>query len=153
MIVVSDTSPITALLTVGEAGLLPTLFAEVIIPESVRDELLRSHAPLPAWLRVEPVRNSREAQRFAEVVDTGEAEAIALAKELHADRLLIDERKGRRLAKEEGIPVIGLLGVVLLGRQRQIIPSARTLLLRLEKEAGMYLSEDIREQALRTVGE
>ena len=43
MIVVSDTSPLTALLTVGEAELLPKLFLEVIIPEAVRGELLRSH--------------------------------------------------------------------------------------------------------------
>jgi len=49
-------------------------------------------------------------------VDAGEAEAIELARELHADQLLMDERKGRRLAVQEGIPVIGLLGVVLLAR-------------------------------------
>ncbi len=73
-----------------------------------------------------------------------------MAKELH-DRLLIDERKGRRLAAQEG--VIGLLGVVLLARRNQIIPSARALLQRLQQEAVMYLAEDIKEAALRTVGE
>lgn len=50
------------------------------------------------------------------VVDEGEAEAIELAKELQADWLLIDERKGRRLASQERVPVIGLLGVVLIER-------------------------------------
>ena len=99
MIVVSDTSPLTALLTVGEA------------------------------------------------------EAIELARELHADRLLIDERKGRKLAVAEGVAVIGLLGVVLLAKRRQIISSARVLLQRLEDEAGMYLSEEIRNAALMMVGE
>ncbi|OGA03314.1 MAG: hypothetical protein A3H35_05740 [Betaproteobacteria bacterium RIFCSPLOWO2_02_FULL_62_17] len=99
MIVVSDTSPLTALLTVGEA------------------------------------------------------EAIELARELHADRLLIDERKGRKLAVAEGVAVIGLLGVVLLAKRRQIISSARVLLQRLEDEAGMYLSEEIKNAALLTVGE
>lgn len=83
----------------------------------------------------------------------GEAEAIELAKELRADRLLIDERKGRRLAVAEGVPVIGLLGVVLLAKQTQLIPSARATLLRLEQEAGMYLSDPVREQALQAVGE
>ncbi len=86
-------------------------------------------------------------------MDSGEAEAIALARELHADRLLIDERKGRKLAEQEGIPVIGLLGVVLLAKRKALIPAARELLLRLEREAGMYLAEDIRNQALKTVGE
>lgn len=52
MIVVSDTSPITGLLTVGEAHILTRLFGEVFIPEAVCDELLRSHPHLPEWFRV-----------------------------------------------------------------------------------------------------
>jgi uncharacterized protein len=153
MIVVSDTSPITALLTVGEARILTQLFGEVFIPEAVRDELLRNHCRLPEWLRVGTVKNSAEAARFAQLVDVGEAEAIELAKELGAHRLLMDERKGRRLAVQEGLAVIGLLGVVLLAKRRRLVSSARTLLQRLEEEAGMYLSPDLRNEALKTVGE
>jgi predicted nucleic acid-binding protein len=55
MIVISDTSPLTALLTVKSADILVQIFREVIIPEAVRDELLRSHTHLPGWLRVEPM--------------------------------------------------------------------------------------------------
>jgi len=153
MIVVSDTSPLTALLTVGEADLLPKLFHEVIIPEAVLGELLRSHPSLPDWLHVEGVKDTAQASRYAEIVDTGEAEAIELARELRAERLLIDERKGRRLAVAEGVAVIGLLGVVLLAKRRQLISSARVLLQRLEDEAGMYLSEEIKSAALKTVRE
>ena len=50
MIVVSDTSPITSLLQVGVENLLPDLFGQVIIPEAVRDELLKFHPSLPGWL-------------------------------------------------------------------------------------------------------
>jgi hypothetical protein len=153
MIVVSDTSPITALLTVGDEDLLPKLFTEVVIPGAVRNELLRSHAPLPTWLRVATVKDPTRSDEYALIVDPGEAEAIQLARELRADRLLIDERKGRKLAVQEGIPVIGLLGVVLLAKRRGLIPSARTLLRRLEQEAGMYLSESLTDAALKTVGE
>ena len=60
MIVVSDTSPLTALFTVGEADLLPKLFHEVIIPEAVLGELLRSHPSLPGWLRVEGVKDTAQ---------------------------------------------------------------------------------------------
>jgi predicted nucleic acid-binding protein len=102
---------------------------------------------------MEMVKNIAQAARFALTVDNGEAEAIVLAKELHADRLLMDERKGRRLAVQEGLPVIGLLGVVILAKRRHLIPSARTLVQRLEQESGVYLSEDLRNQALRAVGE
>jgi len=153
MIIVSDTSPITALLTVGAENLLVQLFSEVVIPPAVRDELIRSHPQLPPWLRVEAVENAAQARQFAHVVDIGEAEAIELAIELRADRLLIDERKGRRLASKEGIPVIGLLGVVLLSRRRNLIPSARILLGRIEVEAGMYLDGNLKESALKTVNE
>ena len=153
MIVVSDTSPLTALLTVGEENLLPLLFTEVVIPEAVQKELLRNHARLPDWLRVATVQNPSQVGKYSQIVDAGEAEAIELARELHADRLLIDERKGRKLAVQEGVAVIGLLGVVLLAKRKALVPSARNLLQRLETEAGMYLSADILNQALKTVGE
>jgi len=153
MIVVSDTSPLTALLTVGQADLLFQLFGDVIIPKEVQKELARSHATLPPWIRIEEVTNQSESARLAQIVDKAEAEAIELAKELHADRLLIDERKGRRLAMQEGVPVIGLLGVVLLAKRRQMIPSARRFLERLDQEAGIYLASELRDQALRSVGE
>ena len=153
MIVVSDTSPLTALITIGGQELLPRLFSEVVIPIGVRDELLRAHSVLPDWLRVEAVGDSEEAARLMIDLDRGEAEAIELAKELHADRLLIDERKGRRVAVREGVPVIGLLGVLLLAKRRGLIVSARALLGRLELEAGIYLTADLKEEALRSVGE
>jgi len=153
MIVISDTSPLTALLGIGSADILQQLFTEVVIPEAVRNELLHSHSILPPWLHVVAVQNKAEARQYALILDAGEAEAIELAKELHADQLLMDERKGRRLAVREGLPVIGLLGVVLLARRNKIIPSARVLIERLQQEAGMYLAKDIKEAALILVGE
>jgi len=153
MIVVSDTSPVTALLAVGKTELLKQLFGEVIIPSAVEIELLRTHTKLPAWLRVQPLQNFAKANLYARSVDRGEAEAIALAEELHADHLLIDERKGRRLAQQQGLPVVGLLGVVLLARRAKLISSARELLEELDREAGIYLTDELKEAALKTVGE
>ncbi len=153
MIVVSDTSPLTALLAVGKCGVLAELFDEVVIPKAVGQELLRCHPQLPAWLGVAAAKDTARVNQYARSVDAGEAEAIELALELHADRLLIDERKGRRLAVQEGLEVIGLLGVILLARRRGIIPSARALLQRLDDEAGMYLSPEIRDAALKSVEE
>ncbi|MGH8024829.1 MAG: hypothetical protein ACRED1_14660 [Limisphaerales bacterium] len=92
-------------------------------------------------------------KRYLESVDVGEAEAIELALELHADHLLIDERKGRNLAMKEGLPVIGLLGVVLLAKRKELVLKARELLKRMEEEAGVCLLAEIRDAALRSVGE
>lgn len=153
MIVVSDTSPLTALLTVEQAELLVRLFGDVVIPVAVSAELLRSHDRLPIWLRVESLREPTQAWIYAATVDRGEAEAIALARELKADLLLMDERKGRRLAREEGVAVLGPLGVVLLAKRRGLIPSARALVNRLENEAGIYLGERLKADALKTVQE
>jgi len=93
------------------------------------------------------------AKRLTLMVDEGEAEAIELAKELHADLLLIDERKGRRLAVAEGVSVIGLLGVVVLAKRRGLIPSAHNLLAALKDQAGFYLSGELVDRALASVGE
>jgi predicted nucleic acid-binding protein len=153
MIVVSDTSPLTGLLIVGEADLLVRLFGEVIIPAAVEAELRRTHPTLPDWLRVQALRDGAKAAIYAQTLDRGEAQAIALAEELHADHLLIDERKGRRLAQQQGVPVLGLLGVVLLAKRARLIPSARSLLNRLDQEAGIYLREELKDAGLRSVGE
>jgi hypothetical protein len=153
MIVVSDTSPLTALLTVGQAELLERLFREVIIPQAVQVELLRTHATLPEWLRVQVLQDREKAKLYAQSVDRGEAEAIALAEELHADHLLMDERKGRRLAQQRGLPVVGLLGIILMAKHAGFIPSARNLLNRLDQEAGVYLTDDLKDLALKTVNE
>ena len=153
MIVVSDTSPITALLTVGKSDIIRTLFGEVLIPPCVQHELLQGHHVLPPWLRTVEVHNADHVRRFLDLLDAGEAEAIVLAEETHADMLLIDERKGRRIAAAEGLHVIGLLGVILLAKRRGIIESAGTLLNRLRREAGMYIAEDILLAALQSVGE
>jgi uncharacterized protein len=153
MIVVSDTSPLTALLTVGQSDLLARIFGEVLIPAAVQRELLRAHAILPDWLKVQPVRDQAKVQTYAQKVDLGEAEAIALAEELQADFLLMDERKGRRLAQARHLRVIGLLGVILIAKRRGLISSARDLLSQLDEKAGVYLSSDLKNTALKSVGE
>ena len=80
MIVVSDTSPITALLQIGQAGLLHQLYHEVIVPEAVGRELRVTHASLPDFIRIERATDEREVTRLCVELDTGEAEAIVLAK-------------------------------------------------------------------------
>ena len=102
---------------------------------------------------MQQLTNTARASLYSQSVDCGEAEAIALAEELHADCLLIDERKGRRLAKQQGVPVIGLLGVVLMGKRAGEIRSARGLLDQLDREAGIYLTDELKNAALKSVGE
>ena len=59
----------------------------------------------------------------------------------------------RNAAQAQGLPVVGLLGVVLMAKRHGLVSSARSLLLRLDQEAGVYLASDVKETALKTVGE
>jgi uncharacterized protein len=150
VIVVSDTSPITGLLRIGKSSLLFKLFGEVVIPEAVRDELLRFHTSLPAELKVRSVQN---APKSLKGLDRGETEAIVLAKELRADFLLMDEKDGRAVAIEEGLRPIGLAGIVIAAKKAGLITSATDLIEELRTSGKVYLSDDLRNEVLRQTNE
>lgn len=153
MIVVSDTSAISNLLTIGQAHLLTEIFGNVLIPPAVEEELRRFHAILPQFLRVTSPQDATLLSRLCQELDKGEAQAICLARELKAARLLIDEKLGRDVALREGLSIIGLVGVLIAAKQKRLISSITPLLDRLEDEAGFYLASEIKTAALRAVGE
>lgn len=87
------------------------------------------------------------------IVVSDTSPVTALLTIAQTDLLLIDERTGRRLAQQQGVPVVGLLGVILLAKRARLIPSARSLLDRLDQEAGIYLTDNVKDAALKAVGE
>ena len=153
MIVVSDTSCISNLLSVGQESLLPSLFGEVLIPPAVQRELLRFHAHLPPFLRCVSPSDEARLSGLRQELDPGEAEAICLACEVQAERLLIDETMGRTVAIREGLAIIGLVGVLVAAKRSGHLSSIGPVLERLEVEAGFRLSESLKADALRAVGE
>lgn len=119
MIVVADTSPLNYLILIGRVDVLEVLYGRILIPHAVRDEMLSPKAPAsvrawatspPAWLNIVSPTISSIAPLPR--LDRGETEAIALAAELSADWLLIDETAGRDEAGRQGIQTIGTLGVL-----------------------------------------
>lgn len=86
-------------------------------------------------------------------LDQGEAESIALAIELEADLLILDEREGRRLAKRFGLNVTGVLGVLLEAKAADLIQEVRPLVQELRDRAGFYLSEDVQQLICKLAGE
>ena len=124
MIVVADTSPINYLVLIGEIDVLTKLYGRIIIPPEVRDELLRPRAPAlvrtwidnpPIWLEI---RSPALTQDRPIHLDAGEAAAIALAQELRADQIIVDELLGRQEAQRRGLDIIGTIGVLLEAHQR-----------------------------------
>jgi predicted nucleic acid-binding protein len=153
MIVVSDTSAITALLQTGQEEILATLYSDVIIPREVESELLRFHAGIPAFIRVFPVTDAKRFRKLCAEVDVGEAAAITLMLEGHGDLLLIDERRGRTIAEREGIRVVGLLGVLLEAKLKGAIPSLAGAIEQVERVADFRISHALKLRALTAAGE
>ena len=153
MLVVSDTSPLTSLLSIGKVELLRDIYGAVIIPEAVASELRSYHDSIPAFVDTAEVKDVAAVEELAVQLDRGEAESIVLAKEVQADRLLIDEALGRSVARSEGVPVIGLVGVLLIAKKRALVSSVSDLLDCLENEAGFYLSDDVKSMAIKEAGE
>lgn len=119
MIVVADTSPLNYLILIARIDVLKVLYGRILIPHAVHDEMLSSKAPAsvrawatspPEWLNI--VSPSVLSVAPLPRLDRGETEAIALASELSADWLLIDEAAGRDEAGRRGIQTIGTLGVL-----------------------------------------
>jgi hypothetical protein len=153
MLVVSDTSPITALLQIGQAGILSSLFGRVLIPPAVEDELLRFHHSLPDYLEIQTIQDQREADSLCRDLDRGEAEAIILAEESHAEFLLMDENYGRAIAEARALNVIGLLGMLLMAKKAGLVPAVGQLVTELESQAGFFVSERVKRLVLTAAGE
>jgi predicted nucleic acid-binding protein len=125
MNVVSNTSPISYLVLIEQVDVLSDLFGQVWIPDAVRRELRDPQAPSkiqewmedrPDWLNVEtpPVSRSPSptSERSLGSLHDGEQAAILLAEERAADLILLDEKAGRRIARQRGLAVTGLIGIL-----------------------------------------
>lgn len=131
MIVVSDTTPILSLLKANQLGLLERLYQKIIVPKAVYDELTQNAAYKDerqkiidcTFLSTEEVSNtgSVDILRTVTGLDTGESEALVLYNEKRADILLIDERKGRSVAKKMSVKYIGTAGILMLAFDEGII--------------------------------
>lgn len=152
MLVVSDTSPLTALIQIGLAHLLPSLFERVVVPPAVRAELLAAHATIPEWREVQTPSTVPLAVRAARL-DLGETESLALALELRPELVLMDEQLGRRTARELGLRVTGILGVLLIAKERGHVTEIKPVIEDLRKRAGCWFSEPLVAGVLSEAGE
>ena len=122
MKVLSDSSPLITLAKIGRLDLLPQLYETVTITPEVYAEVVVSGAGMPGssqisaakWIHVRPVQKpanlAAAQQRFG--LGIGELSVIMLGHELQADVLLVDDMKARNLAQEEGMAVLGCVGVL-----------------------------------------
>ena len=130
MIVISDTGPLNYLILTDSIHVLPAIFGEVYAPPEVMAELKRSRRrelePVRRWAKSPPrwltVRGPAEIdQTLPAKLGRGEVEAISLAKELGADKTLLDDRDARKAAKERCLDVVGTLGILEEAARRGLI--------------------------------
>jgi predicted nucleic acid-binding protein len=161
MIVVSNTSPITNLALVGQIDLLQQLYSGICIPQAVSQEIAVIAPRLAGttdllnlnWIQTRQVTNHTLVDSLRLELDDGEAEAIALAVELNADLVLLDERRGRAAASRLGIKCVGLLGALVEAKYISLIPTIKPILDDLIVGAGFWISQGLYEHVLQTVGE
>ena len=151
ILIVADTGPVNYLIQTGCIGLLARLVEKTVLPTSVHAELLHHLAPElvrawaaapPAWVEIRAATQRIEAKD----VSAADREAIALAKELGAAILLMDDREARRCAAALGVATMGTVGILEVAAARGLV-SLPVALERL-RSTSCFLTEDLIENAL-----
>lgn len=161
MIIVSNTSPISNLAKVGQLNLIQQLYGTIVIPTAVYEELLDERAgetviaavQSATWVEIQPVQNQELVSELRNRVNVGEAEAIALAIEVNATRLLIDERLGRQAATEQGLRITGVLGILVAAKHQGLITAVKPTMDDLVAQAGFRVSSQLYADVLIAASE
>lgn len=157
---VVDTSPLIFLAKLDRLDLL-TMGADVVwVPQAVLDEVRAKpdeatqaiEQVSQRWLSVHRVSNREAVEMLLANLDLGEAEAIVLAKEVKADKVVMDDLDARRYARRVGFDLIGTMGLLLAAHLRGEIPSIREEIERLQ-ELGFRVAQPLVEAILREAGE
>jgi predicted nucleic acid-binding protein len=163
MIVASNTTPLIGLASIERISLLQNLFAEVHISRAVYNEVLAAgkdkkkrkgvnEITTADWIKAVPVNDNLAVEVLLDELDLGESETIILARELGAEWVIMDEKKGRRKLDQLGLNKIGTVGVLLKAKELKLIPQIRPELERLQ-QSGFSLSQFVFEMAVQQAGE
>ena len=134
MRIVADASPLIGLAILNHLDLLSSLFEELYLPPAVYGEITQTAKPYAETLRreladrVKPVQNRLAVELLSNDVDRGEAEAIVLALENDIPDILIDDAKGRRVARLYNLHPLGTIGLLLQAKRTGHITQVKPLL-------------------------
>jgi predicted nucleic acid-binding protein len=158
--VVCNAGPLIALASVAQLDLLPSLYRRLIVPETVRAEIVQSGAGRAGtieigsadWLEVMSWQGRADPLLDAEL-GAGESAVVSIAVEIRAQLVLIDERRARRIAAQVyGLAVKGTAGILVEAERAGIVSKVRPLLEEMARR-GYYLSRRLIDSACREVGE
>jgi predicted nucleic acid-binding protein len=155
MNVIADTSVINYLILIDEARVLDVLYGGVVVPRTVQRELLAPNSPGPVrrWISDPPdwIRfaspGSEALARTDPALDPGEREAIALALDLHAELLLIDDAQGRREAERQKLLYTGTVGVLKVASGKGLLNIDEAI--RRLRQTSFFISDKVLRRILR----
>ena len=157
---VINTGPLIALAACGRLSLFHGLFQSVLVPETVRHEFQRgsskpaqevSETEVPDWMEVRTLE-SPSSLLLSTYLDAGEADVISLAVERKIRWVAVYEKRGRRVARLFGLSVIGSVGILLRAKREGLIDAVRPSMETM-KQAGIWMSAQLWERAIRAAGE
>ena len=161
MKVVADSSVLISLSAINQLELLLRRFPQVMIPWAVQKEVVIEGKGQPGaqevqssdWIKVQEIKDRSFVQLLEVELDRGESEVIALAHEVNADLVLLDEKDARLRAKRVGLKILGTIGVLIWAKKRGYISSLQEQLNALRDDAKFRISTELYEWALKSVSE
>jgi len=134
MLVISDSSPLIALSRIDRLDLLQKLYKRILIPKAVEEEVFsnkgaeKTPPEKPSWIKTKTISQPLSVEVLSITLGRGESEAIALALELKADIIILDELAARSLATELNLRFTGILGILLKAKENNLLPSVKEVL-------------------------
>ena len=157
MILVADASALIAVSSCDSLALLEAIFGEVLVPEAVFAEVTAFDKPQSARLHsyLQGKVRAVDMQRFIYLdafADAGETQAMLIYKEVAADYLLIDDKRGRKVAKINQIRTVGSLGLLLQAKRLGLIPCVAPLIKKIAA-SPIFISDGLMQMVLELAGE
>ncbi len=157
--IVTNTGPLIALAGIERLDILTALFDEIWVPPQVHQEILQGKPGSPdiaAYRRASYLRAGGAIQidpLLASLLDQGEAAVIQLARAENISQVLIDERKGRKVAREiYGLSVIGTARVLVEAKRAGLLDNVGEALESM-RAFGYRIHDNIVQVARREAGE
>lgn len=162
MIVVSDTTPLISLMKIGRLNLVEQLFGSVQIPDAVYSELIANpefaeeaqQIQKSQFIKRVVIEDTKAVDllRRATGLDLGESEAIILSDHCGADLLLMDESKGRQVAKQMGLHLMGTVGMLQAAYEDKLLASEDILqCIEILRENGRHISDRLYGQLMEVI--
>lgn len=159
MTVVCNSSPLIAFQSIDGLNILRQLFDTILIPEAVFTEVFSKQKTgenlniVPDFISVKTVNDRNLVTTLEIQIDLGESEVIALAVETGIQGVLIDDKPARQMADRLGLKVIGVVGILILAKEKGIIAEVRPCITEMMDKINFRIDKSLLNKVLTIVNE